>query len=279
MKKIFAGVLPIVFFFTMISNALGVEYQSARTLALGGAGRAGPFLTDAIYLNPSFASYTPIYTLSGGYNSFQSGRNYNFSVQDSRSEFLQAGAGFTKREQNLAVNIGASKAFAKRYGVGVATKLILDNGTNHMTSDFLVSGSILATSWLYATLVVDNLVANTAQTSRNLDRTAFVALKLIAAHKIEFYLDPFYSPAYSHGNKAGYSVGIEIGMLEDLYLRMGKYQDAEVTHLNTRGNGFGMGLGWIGPKLNLEYAMNRTLSSHAGNSMTTSHSTGATIYF
>ena len=279
MKKISTILAISVLFCSMIPSSRAIEYQSPRTLGLGGAGRAGPLLNDAIYLNPSFGSYNPIYSLSGGYTSFSGGRNYNVSIQDSRTEMFQAGAGYTKREQNSVVSLGASKSILKGLGIGVGSKLLLDNGTNKMTSDFLVSASYLASHWMYASIILDNLIADGNRTSRNLNRTLYTAFKFIPTKKVELFFDPLYSPSYSGGRKSGYSAGVELGLLSDFYLRMGKFQDAEITHLDTRGSGFGYGLGWIGPKLNLEYALSRALSTHSGGSQVDAHSGSMTVYF
>jgi hypothetical protein len=279
MKKMIPHLASLFVFFSMISDVKAVEFQSPRTLGLGGAGRAAPWLTDAIYLNPSYASFSPIYTLTGSYTTFDQGRNYNVSIQDARTESLQAGAGYTKREQNAAVNIGASRAFQKKWGVGLGTKLILDQPSNHMTTDLVASGTLLAMQWLNVAFIVDNLIAGSDQRARNLSRTAYTAVRLVAARKIEFYFDPFFSPDYSGGNKGGFTAGAEIGMLEDLFLRFGKSVDAEITHLNTRGSGFGLGLAWIGPRISLEVAMNRTLSAHAGGSTGIAHSGSINIFF
>ncbi|MBU6153619.1 MAG: hypothetical protein KGP28_04890 [Bdellovibrionales bacterium] len=263
----------------MISSVNAVEFQSSRTLGLGGAGRAAPWLTDSIYLNPSYGSFTPIYTLSGSFTGFEQGRNYNVSVQDSRTESLQAGLGFTKREQNAAVNIGASSAFQKKWGIGLGSKILLEQPSNRMTTDFTASGSLIATQWLNAALIVDNLVSGEAQRARNLHRTIYAATRMVAARKIQFYFDPFFSPDYPGGNKGGYSAGAEIGMLEDFFLRLGRFVDSEIPHFNTRGSGYGFGLGWVGPKISLEAAIHRTVSAHSSGLNGTAQSGSVQIFF
>ncbi|NDD93273.1 hypothetical protein EBZ37_14480 [bacterium] len=279
MKKATLLLVPLIAFFSMISNSNAVEFQSPRTLGLAGSGRAAPWLSDAIYLNPSFASFSPIYTLSGAFTGFDQGRNYNVSIQDSRTESLQAGVGFTKREQNVSLNIGASREFQKKWGIGLGSKIILDQPSNRMTSDFIISGTLLAMQWLNVAIIVDNVIAGAPQTNRNLHRTFFSSVRLNAARKVDFYFDPFFSPSYGGGNKGGFSVGTEIGMLEDLYLRLGRSVDAEIPHLNTRGSGYGVGIAWVGPKISLEAAMNRTLTAHTAGVTGTAHSGAVHIFF
>lgn len=256
-----------------IHTADAVEYHSPRTLGLGGAGRATPLLNDAIYLNPSYASFVPVYSLAGSYTSISpAGRNYQFSIQDSRTELFQAGVGFTKRTGDSAINIGASKLAIDRLGFGIGSKFLIDDTTKKLTTDFIFSSSYIGFDWMYTTFVIDNLFGN-------LDRTFYFGLKFIPTQNINIYLDPFYTPKYGHGNKAGYNFGIEFGLLADFFFRVGKYQDAEVPYLSTRGNGFGLSLGWIGPKLNVDYALSRATQTHNGNGLITVNSFAATIFF
>ncbi len=256
-----------------------VEYQSPRTLAMGGAGRGGPLLNDSIYLNPSYASFSQTYSVSGGYTWFDQGRNYNASVQDARTELLQAGVGYTKREQNAVFNIGASKMVVRRLGFGLGSKVILDNESNKMTSDFIFSSSFIALPWMYASFIADNLLQSDEAKSRQLYRTFFLGFKFIPTREVQFFLDPLYSPDYARGNKAGFSVGVELALLADFYLRFGKFKDAEISYLNTRGEGYGFGLGWIGPRINFDYAMSRVTSTHLGTPLTTAHAIATTMFF
>ena len=284
MKNInLTSILTVVFSFVLntalYSNTQAVEYQSPRTLALGGAGRAAPLLNDAIYLNPAYASFNPIYSLFGGFTSFDHGRNYNASVQDSRTEMFQAGAGFTRREQNAAINIGASKQVVQRLGFGLGTKIIVDDAVSKMTTDFLFSTSFIALRELYASLIVDNLLETNDGKARNLFRTVYLGTKIIPIQMVQIYFDPFYSPSYPYGNKAGFSLGAEISLLADFYLRAGKFVSAEIAHLNTRGDGFGFGIGWIGPRVNFDYALNRVTANDLHTPMNTAHSFAVTVFF
>ena len=277
-----------ILFLTLLASALSlivsvkagaVEYQSPRTLGLGGAGRAAPLLNDAIYLNPSHASFTPIYSLYAGYVRFESGRNYNVSVLDSRTELFQAGLGYTVREGDAVVNLGASKQVIERLGVGLGSKVILGRNGERPLSELNISTSFVALPWMYTSLIIDNLIEDRTRISKGLYRTAYLAFKFIPARKIEFFVDPLYSPSYALGKKAGFSAGMELGMLEDFYLRVGKFQDGEIAHLGTRGSGHGFGLGWIAPKLNVEYALSRTLQTHTTGGGDVAHSGALTVFY
>jgi hypothetical protein len=260
------------FQFLIPNPASAVEYHSPRALGLGGAGRATPLLNDAIFLNPSYASFTPVYSMSGGYTGMNpGGRNYSFSVQDARTELFQAGVGFTKREGNSAVNVGASKLAVDRLGMGVGSKFIINDKTKDMTTDLIFSTSYIGMQWMYSTLVIDNLI-------NNLPRTVYFGFKFIPTQNVNIYVDPFYSPTYRGGNKAGYHVGVELGMMADFFFRIGKFQDGEIPHMNTRGNGFGLGIGWIGPKINFDFAFARALMTHQSDPLTTVKAFSITIF-
>jgi len=278
-KNILTPLVTLALLTFLQSTALAVEYQSPRTLALGGSGRAAPLLNDAIYLNPSYGSFVPSYSLATGWNWYDQGHNYNVSVQDSRTELFQAGAGFTHREQNSAINIGASKQVIQRLGVGIGSKTIIDNGTNQMHTDFMYSTSFIATQWMYASIVIDNLIDNSDFQARNMYRNFFAAFKFIPTKEVQFFLDPLYTPNYPNGAKGGFSLGMEIGLMADFYLRAGRFQHAEVSFMDTRGEGFGLGLGWIGPKMNVDYSMNRVTGNDNQTPLTTSHSVALTLYF
>src|SRR5689334_537537 len=102
--------LSVVLLLGLCVSANASDFHSPRTAALGGAGHAGPLLNDAIYLNPSYASLLPAYSISANYVAFRgtetlpddshpySGNNFNLSVQDGHTEAFQAGLGYTRRD-------------------------------------------------------------------------------------------------------------------------------------------------------------------------------------
>ena len=175
--------------------------------------------------------------------------------------------------------VSVSLQVIQQLGFGLGSKILLDDGTNKMTSDFIFSSSFIATQWMYTALVVDNLIQSSDARTRNLYRTFYAAFKFIPTKEVEFYLDPLYSPDYAAGTKAGFSLGVELGLLADFYLRAGRFVDAEIEYLNTRGAGYGVGLGWIGPRINFDYALSRVLSSHINVGNMTAHALTTTIFF
>ncbi len=259
--------------------AHSTEYLSPRVLSLGGAGRAAPLFNDSIYLNPSYASFTPSYNISTGYTWFTPGRSYNASIQDSRTELFQAGIGFTRREQNGAINFGASKIAVEHLGFGLGAKLIIDDGTNNITTDSTFSASFLAASWFTSAIIIDNIFQSDAGLARNLYRTFYLATKFTTLEVVQIYIDPFYSPSYTSGAKSGYSAGIELGLMADFFARFGKFQDADIPYLNTRGSGIGLGLGWVGPKVAFDYAYHHVTQNDLNLGIVSAHAISMTVFF
>jgi len=271
--------IRLFFIFTVISSLLvtvaawSIEYESPRTLGLGGSGRANPLLNDAIYMNPSFGSFNPVYSLSGAYEPFSGGRDYNFSILDSRTELFQAGAGYTVRSVSgdSTLNLGASKSF-QQLGFGIGSKMIFNTQPHTMTTDFTLGTTYIGLAWMYSTVVIDNLL-------NNLTRNFYLGFKFIPTKNVNIYIDPHYSPTYTSGNKLGYNVGVEFGLLADFFFRIGKYENGEIPYLNTRGSGFGLGAGWIGPKLNFDYALSRSLQTDNGVGFTTVNAFSMSVFF
>ena len=128
----------IVFLGLFAKSASASDFHSPRTDALGGSGHASPLLTDAIYLNPSFTSFSNTHALSFDYLAYccgtvttpqgisdYYGHNLNVSVLDGSPDSLfQAGAGFTRRDDASFVHLGASKSFLQKFGVGIGSKFI-----------------------------------------------------------------------------------------------------------------------------------------------------------
>src|SRR5436305_13181621 len=100
----FLYIFAICFITQSSISAFGSDFHSARTAALAGSGHAGPLLNDSVFLNPSYASFLPTYSLALQYLKFSGpsrpgesdyhGRNYSVSIQDGRNELFQAGVAY-----------------------------------------------------------------------------------------------------------------------------------------------------------------------------------------
>jgi hypothetical protein len=268
--------------------ALASDFHSPRTAALGGAGHASPLLGDAIYLNPSFTSFTQTHSLSINYLRFSGntintadgpvdyyGNNLNISVVDGTSESLfQAGVGYTRRDDGTLLHIGASKSFVKKLGVGIGGKYVFPKDTYDRFTDANMSVTGLLTSWFQTSIIVDNLFE--AAPSRGFYREFIIGTKFNFNPFFLVYVDPHWVPNLpAPASTLGYEAGLEMPFFKDFFVRIGKFQNSTVPYQAQRGDGFGLGGGWVGPKLSLDYAYSRVLSPLSSFS----HNFGLSIYF
>lgn len=267
-------------------DALASDFHSPRTAALGGSGHAGPLLNDSIYLNPSFSSFLPTYSVGTSYLKFTGdsgasepkyyGRNYSVSVQDGRSELFQAGAAYARREDATFLHLGASRAFVQSFGFGVGGKFRFDDGGGESVQDFTFATTWVASQWLQVALIVDNVIQNEAARENRLYREVILATKVNLEGAVLAYLDPHYAPSVQSGDRLGYEAGLEFVVFSDFFLRVGKFQSASIPHQgNLRGRGVGFGAGWVGPRLALDYGVQRVLEPRHS----TAHTFGGTIFF
>ncbi len=268
--------------------ALASDFRSPRTDALGGAGHAAPILNDAIYLNPSFASFNTSRSLSLSYLSFGGGvvdtpggisnfygNNLNFSVMDGTADSLfQAGVGYTRRHDSSFLHIVASKSFFQRLGVGFGTKFMFPNGTGERITDATASLSGILTNWLQVALIFDNVFQPAPE--KGLYREYILGTKLNVMSILFLYLDPHWVPALaSSGDAFGYEAGAEFPFFKEIFLRLGAFRSSTVPYQGQRGNGYSAGVGWLAPRISLDYSYSRVLDPLTSFS----HNFGFTVFF
>lgn len=268
-------------------NGVCSDFHSPRTDGLGGAGHASPLLSDAIYLNPSFTSFIEAHSFSFNYLTFSgdgtafipgsySGHDLNVSVLDgSADSVFQAGVGLTRRDDSIMIHVGASKSFLTRFGAGIGSKFIFPNNpTGPRIIDGTLSLSGLFLDWFQAAVIVDNLFQTSPE--RNFDREFVLGTKFNFSPFFMIYLDPHYVPSLSSGQKKlGYEIGLEVPFFKEFFFRIGKYMSSTVPYQAGRGDGYGLGAGWVAPRMSLDYSFSRNL--HPINGF--SHNFGASIYF
>ena len=266
------------------------DFQSPRTASLGGAGRAAPLLNDSVYLNPSFASFLKSYSISYSFSSFDSnpenvyhGRMFNLGLQDGRNEFFQAGVGYTVRETGKHLNFGASKSFLQRYSAGLGAKFFFDSKNGKPAArDMILGFSGVVEQWFQVALVIDNLLQGDAAKERGLYREIALGTKVIIIELIMLYLDPHITPDLPSDDQFGYEMGLEYAIMNDLFFRMGLFNNSNVPVQSVRGGGFALGAGWVGPRFSLDYAfkkVTRYSSEYTGLPAATTHHFGMTLYF
>lgn len=265
------------------------DFHSPRSSALGGSGRAGPLLNDAITLNPSFCSFLPAYSLSANYQLYEGpnyqtptgpthhgGQVYNLSVQDGRTELFQAGASFTQRADAAFVHLGMSKAFLKRFAGGLSGKLIRGNVSERFTGEMIFSTTAVFTDWLQMAFVADNLLEMKESTAFGLYREFTLATKINVMGMVLGYFDPLWVPSLPLDDGGlGYAAGLEFVFFKDFFLRAGNFFNAYVPFQGVRGRGVGLGLGWIGPRISVDYGFQRVFEGRQAFS----HTFGLTVYF
>jgi hypothetical protein len=284
-KSLLIGVVGVLLCSSyLFSTQCGAEdFRSPRTQALGGAGHAAPLLNDAIYMDPSYSSFLPTYSLSGNWdwysfdNDAYTGRLWNASIQDGRSDLFQAGLGYTHLEQGSLINFGASKAAIKQLGFGLGAKVFLPAGVSDRVSNMSFSTAFLATTWFQTSFLADNLIQTADSMNYGFYREFTIGTKFNLQNMLFVYIDPNMTPSAptTDGSHFGYESGVELEVFDDFFLRGGFYSNSKIPSLNTRGNGWGTGFGWMGPRLSLDYAY-----SQVSSPMTDTENTiGTTIFF
>ena len=262
------------------------DYQSPRTMGLGGAGHAAPLLNDALYLNPSYTAFLPSYSLSFNYlwygggnanpdgsNSFH-GHDINAALQDGRSDLFQAGVGYTQTETERMIHVGASHQIIKQLGVGIGAKFNFPNDNSYsLIRDSIFSVTGAPAQWFQAAFIIDNIFETDAGVSRGYYREFVLGTKFNVIGAVLIYFDPHFVPNYS--TSYGHEFGIEFPLLHDFYLRGGLFQNAWIPFESARGRGWTYGAGWIGPRLSLDFGV----SNPNAPIPATAFNIGGTAYF
>jgi hypothetical protein len=266
-RTIFALLISFTTGFCVSNEAYSSDFHSPRTDALGGAGHASPLLGDAIYLNPSFMPFTLTHSLSVDYLLYNGANEYhghglNASVMDGSAESLfQAGVGYTVRDDSTLVHVAAAKQIvSKILSLGIGAKFIFPKNNPSVSSpsnsseryvDGTFSATVLASSWFQASAIIDNLF--NAATNLGFYREYILGTKFNVMGITLLYIDPHMFSDRS----LGYEFGGEFPFFSDFFLRMGGFKNSTIPYQAERGDGYGIGVGWIGPKISLDYAFSR----------------------
>jgi hypothetical protein len=252
--------LALVVFVAPLNPSIihAADFHSPRSVALGGAGRAGPLLNDAILLNPSFAAFLKERVSAGfsylTHGTNQDDRTYQVSLQDGRSPFFEAGLSYTRLESGSMIHFGASRSFIQRTGFGLGAKFLRPTHEGPLIADASLSATAIITPEIQAALVVDNLVQGDLARANGNYREIALGTKINIMKMILLYIDPHYTPELPSrfGERLGYSAGAELVMFQDVFLRAGTYRNAKQPILNSWGNGWGLGAGWLSPKISFD---------------------------
>ena len=264
-------------------QALGNDFRSARSAALGGAGHANPLLNDAVFQNPSFASLLPVYSWAADFRALGEGRGraYTISVMDGRSELFQAAAAYTVRDELTAFHLGASKKLHPKAAIGIGGKMFFakDKSLLENSKNLNLSATVAPLDWLQLSLTADNLLTPSRTSQLGLEREVVLGTKFKASEKLLFYIDP--RARLGEGLKTaanpvlGYEAGSEIALFKDFFFRLGKFKNISHPDVRSKADGFGYGFGWVAPRMSFDFAIERMRSPEDRLSYTS----GMTLYF
>jgi hypothetical protein len=283
----FAHFIWIALTIVVITNAAPAtasDYHSPRSAALAGSGHAGPLLNDSIVLNPSFASFLPTYAVGVNYLSFAGpggggdayrGRNYHVSIQDGRSELFQAGVAFSQREELSLLHFGASRALLRNWGIGLGGKYYRVNANRNASWDCNLSTTFVIANWIQTAFIADNLLTTKDGQARGMWREFTLGLKFNIQGILLIYADPHLAQKPNSGTEIGHEAGIEMTVFKDFFLRLGQMDNSLVPFEETRGNGYGVGVGWVAPRLSLDFGVSRIIEPR----IATAYTLGGTVYF
>lgn len=272
----------------LVASASASDFQSPRTSALGGAGHAGPFLTDAVYLNPSYLPRVPFYAMgfnyvgyaAGAFNNPTSGGtpggNFNFSVMASSHDLpVQFGAGYTRRDDGTLIHFAASLAAGDRISFGVSSKFLTTPGGNLVASpDASLSVSAIFSDALRMSFSADNMLESFA--GNGFYREYVLGSKFKFNSSIALFADPHLSANSIGGDPVfGIEAGTEIRILEYLLLRAGGFSNSTLPFQARKGSGMAAGIGLMFPRISIDYALSRVTVPEAG----IFHNIGMSLYF
>ncbi len=252
--------------------AFGSDSQSARTAALGGAGHAGPFYTDAIYLNPSALALMRGLAISGQYVLPPEGVANAMTVAGiaSLNEMpIQAGAGYARRSDGTFMHFSLARELIERVALGAGLKLFQPGrDPEKLTPELTVAATAIATDWFRASLTFDNAFGTLVDDG--MPRELVFGTRTNVASLFTVFFDPHLARS-----AWGYEAGIEIPFLEYYFLRAGTFDGATVAALARPCDGYAGGFGVFFPWVSLDYAFSRATSPVSA----TLHTFSATLNF
>jgi hypothetical protein len=223
MKKVY--ILALMLLMGQSSWAQIREFQTTRLNSTAGAGVASVLSTEAAILNPASSVF-----FSGSSLSYQ---RYSTSLRQESDERDVAGAsisdstamGFTYRY----LEDSRPKQFRHRHEVSHQLSL----GMTHILDEKTIFGLILV---------------DPTRTTKNEER-AIAGIQYSFADKLTLIADAGTQYTQDARDKYLWRGAIQLQLFDDFFIRVGKFYD------NIReSKGTGWGVGWIGPKLGVEFA-------------------------
>ncbi len=262
--------ISVYFNLTSIPYLFCLDFQSARTLSLAQGGRGGALLNDTITLNPSLLGFQNIASLSGTMNwlnspsgpSPQAHKNFNVSVVDGKNEYVAAGVSFTRKPSLDVFHGSLAKKVAQWFSVGVSvkrfsTKSNSDAAAGKSKTGFdggasfsIVSPPEVSSIPIQIGFTSDNLLNKISHEPFLGPRQIGAGTKININQLLLLYGDvlghfPISAKAYPL-----FTLGSEFALGNDFFARGGLLGFK-------KEKGWGTGVGWVGPKIALNYGFQR----------------------
>jgi len=265
-------------FLMVASKALaGSDYQSPRTLSLGGSGHAAPLQTDPIAMNASNAAFLPAYQVTAAIHKYKGsrdnqeprGRVATFGVLDGSQAMVPVGVLYTKRALGSVLMFGSAYKINESWAGGLTVKTTLQSDTKPQNRDFSTSVTYRPSKSFQFAFITDNTIQRRSRSDAwGQYREYILGTKYILDKSVFAYFDPHYTP--SREKKLGYQFGLEVAAFSDLYLRVGKSIRSLQAHLEQYGDSIGYGFGYLGPRFSLDFAISHAETDVRTRSMVAS---------
>lgn len=282
MKTNFSRFVVIGFVSLQFYSTHASDYQSPRTLSLGGSGHASALQIDPIAMNMSQAAFLPAYQVSAAFQKYKGnddsqeprGRVSTFGILDGNETTTPMGVFYSRRAEGAILALGIAHKINENFSVGLSGKTTLKSSRNRINRDFSTSATYRLSSQFQFAFITDNVIANKDRAAPwNQYREYTVGTRYSPMNGVIFYADPHYTPSIE--KNWGWEAGAEFATFADLFLRVGRSVRSYQSHLSRYGSSLGYGLGYVGPRIALDFAI-----SHAeANAKTRSLVASATIMF
>ncbi len=264
-------ILVELFLYINPAHARVAEFQTTRLKSTGGAGVASFLVDEAPVLNPApiaFFNMSSFYFQKGGTevsNTSAANTNgdnvYNFAKSDDMAIIasdskgaLKGTLGYIKQSQGDVISKqitgSLSSLVGKRSSMGFSYSLIKDeiSGVKESSKKFNV-GVFHAVSPNFSI----GMVAVNPFISTKKDTKGLVGLQYVFQDFISLMLDAGADYTKELSETTILRVGTQLKIYNDFFIRFGIFDDK-----STKEKGSGAGIGWIQPRLNLEFAIKNT---------------------
>lgn len=271
--SLFACFNLVIFTHNSLASRAVRNWQSTKTASLGGAGIASPTMTEGLYLNPAmFAFFTNssfyFQNKDSSLEPVNTARTTQFGDQNPPEGFSAAitdgsnnakgGFSYTDQEESATkrkkYSFGFGNTIDGNSSLGISYSYVqeqFNEGSNEINNKLHI-GSIGYLNILSPQLSFAVTWNDPAWSDRYNSKT-ILGIHYTPVERISLLLDFGHDIKRSVNKTFNYAVATEIEVYTDIYARFGMFQDKI---LNIEGQGFG--LGWVGPRLGLEFAMKKT---------------------